>query len=301
MRLGASGGKTSDPNLKYFGAETVRELDAVAEKLDLYGLSAIVAPLRTPEMSDDECSEFGEKAKSLGLVISEVHFLKNLFAPDGDARELRVQEARSLLRKADLMGARCLLGFAGSAHPSDNIGAPVAYNYTDGFKAELRDLVLRVLDGMDLSTAKYGLEASNKTFYYDPEGCAELIEMVDHPDFGVHLDMMNMVSQTTYFHTTDLINRTFELLGDRILAAHLKDISWDWNYQFLKFDECIVGDGDMDYPAYVAHLAKMDVDFPCMCEHLEVENDYVVSFERLHQLAADLGTAWVGRTVPQVA
>jgi sugar phosphate isomerase/epimerase len=107
MRLGAAGGKTVDPKLGYFRAETVAELDSVVEKLDIYGLSAIASPVRTIEMSDDECIEFGEKAASLGVVISEVHFLSNLHAPDRDLRSQRIEEGRSLLRKADLMGARC--------------------------------------------------------------------------------------------------------------------------------------------------------------------------------------------------
>jgi sugar phosphate isomerase/epimerase len=206
--------------------------------------------------------------------------------------------ARSLLRKADLMRARCLLGFAGSAAPQDSISIPCAHNYTDAFMAELRELILRVLDGIELRFTNYGLEASPKTFFYGPERCAALVDAVDHPNFGVHLDLMNMVSQDTYFHTTELIERTFELLGDRIFAAHIKDISWDWDYQFLKFDECIVGDGVLDCSSYIGRLAQMDEDFPCMCEHLEVEQDYVVSFDRLHRLAADLGTSWLPRTAP---
>jgi sugar phosphate isomerase/epimerase len=296
--LGASGGKTSDPELGFFRAEHVDELDAVAEKLDRYGLSAIAAPVRTAEMSEEECVEFGDKAHALGIVISEVHFLRNLPAPDAQTRAARVEEARSLLRKADLMRARCLLGFAGSASPEDRISVPCAHNYTEAFVAELRELILRVLDGIELRYTKYGLEASPKTFFYRPEGCAALVDAVDHPDFGVHLDIMNMVSHDTYFHTTELIDRTFKLLGERIFAAHIKDISWDWDYQFLKFDERVVGDGVLDVPTYIGHIAKMDENFPCMCEHLEVEEDYVVSFERLHRIAADLGTSWIPRTQP---
>jgi sugar phosphate isomerase/epimerase len=301
MRLGAAGGKRVDPKLGYFRAESAAELETVIEKLDLYGLSAIASPVRTIEMSDDECVVFGEKAASLGIVISEVHFLSNLHAPDPEVREQRIQEGRALLRKADLMRARCLLGFAGSAHPMDRLGAPSADNFSDAFKREVRELVLRVLDGIDLKVTKYGFEASNRTFFYEPEDCAEFIESVDHADFGLHLDMMNMVSQATYYNTTDLITRTFALMGDRIWGAHLKDISWDWSYEFLKYDEVLVGDGEMDYQTYIGHLAKMDSDFPCMCEHLETEDDYAVSFERLHRLAADLGTAWVGRSVAQPA
>jgi sugar phosphate isomerase/epimerase len=301
MRLGAAGGQTADPKFKYFGAERAEDLDKVAEKLDTYGLSSIAAPVYTGALSDDECIAFGEKAASLGLVISEVWFLNNLHAPTPELREQRVEEGRMLLRKADLMRARCLLGFAGSAHPDDRIGRSDPYNFTDGFKQDLRELVLRVLDGIELEHTKYGLEANTKTFYYGPEGCAELIQAVDHPNFGVHLDLANMVSPTNYWDTTTLVNTTFELLGDRIWAAHLKDVRIDDTYHGIKYDEVIVGDGNIDLPAYIGHLAKFDEDFPCMCEHLEKEEDYIVSFERLHKYADDLGTSWVKRRAPQRA
>lgn len=299
MRLGASGGSRVDPALGFFRAETIGELDALAEKLDRFGLAAIAAPIRTPEMSEDECIEFGERCRSLGIVISEVHFLHNLMARDPGLQAERIEEGRMLLRRADLMGARCLLGFAGSSHPSDSIGAPTAYNFTDAFAAEVREAVLRVLDGLELNTAKYGFEANCKAFFYEPEACAEFLDSVDHPNFGVHLDMMNMISQDTFFDTTSVIKQTFELLEGRILAAHLKDISWDWEYQFLKFDERIVGDGVLDYPTLIGHLAKLDTDFPCMCEHLDTEPEYYIGFERLHKLAADAGTSWAPRGVPQ--
>jgi sugar phosphate isomerase/epimerase len=295
MRLGAAGGPRADTNISFFRAETPAELDGVAEKLDTYGLSAVVSPFRTAEMTEDECIEFGEKAASLDIIISEVHFLENLHSSDPEIADARLAEARSLLRKADLMRARCLIGFAGGAHPSGNRRIPCPENFSDSFKAAVRERVLRVLDGLDLKWTKYGLEASNKNFFYEPEDCAEFIASVDHPDFGLHLDMMNMISQATLYKTTDVINRTFELMKDRIFAAHLKDISWDWTYQFLKFDEVLVGDGLMDYPTFIGHLATMDGDFPCMCEHLVVEADYVKSFDRLHTLATDLGASWIRR------
>jgi sugar phosphate isomerase/epimerase len=292
MRLGASSGKVANQSC-YFRAERVADLEPLIDKLDRHNLSAIASPFRTIEMDDDECVEFGEKSAGLGIVISEVHFLGNLMARDPERREKAIEDGRALLHKADLMGARCLLGFTGSAHPR-GYGA-CAYNFTEPFKLEVRDAVLRVLDGIDLKSTKYGLEASPTTFYYQPEGCLELIEAVDHPSFGVHLDMMNMVSQATYFQTTELINRTFDLLGDRIFSAHLKDILWDGAYQFMKFDEVIVGDGEMDYLTYIGRLSQMDVDFACMCEHLVEEEEYVTSFERLHKLASEAGTSWVGR------
>jgi sugar phosphate isomerase/epimerase len=296
MRLGAAGGPAPTPEYRgFFRAETVAELDAVAERLDRYGLSALPSPFRTPEMTEEECVAFGERAAKLDIVVSEVHFLANLYTTDPEIRRQRIEEARAMLRKADLMRARCLVGFAGSAHSSGSMRIPCADNFTTSFKAEVREMILRVLDGQDLQWTKYGLESSPRNFFYEPEECAAFIDAVGHPDFGLHLDIMNMISQATLYRTTEVIEQTFDLMKDRIYSAHVKDLSWDWSYQFLKFDEVIVGDGELDYQTVVRCLMTMDDDFPAMCEHLITEQDYIVSFERLHAIAAELGATWLAR------
>jgi sugar phosphate isomerase/epimerase len=281
-----------------FRPETVAELDGMVETLDVYGLSAIAAPMRIEEMSDAEAVAFGDRAQELGLVIAEAHYLVNLMTRDPVARGERIARLRALLRKAELMRSRCVLGFAGSASPLDSIGAPDAYNFSDGFKAEFREVVLEVLDGLELSTAKFLVEANPKAFFYGPEAIAECIQGVDHPMFGVHLDQMNMVDQYSYFDTTDLINRTFDLLSDHIGGVHMKDIRWDWEYLFMKFDEVLIGDGVLDYHTLLTRLRELPPDLPCLCEHMETEGEFAINFARVRSIAAEVGAEFLPRRVP---
>jgi sugar phosphate isomerase/epimerase len=275
--------------------ENIQELDALVPTLDTYGLSAIAAPIRLADMSDDEVVAFGQRAKELDLVIAEAHFLVNLLTRDADLRAARIRDLRHLLRKADLMGCLGVIGFVGTIDPVDRIGRPHPYQYTDECKREFRDVVLTVLDGLDLGTCHYMIEGSPKSFFYAPEEIAQFISSVDHPRFSLHLDQMNMVSQSTYFHTTDLIDSTFKLLTPYIRGVHLKDIRWDWEYLFLKFDEVLIGDGVLDYPTLLKHLSKLPVDTPTMCEHLDSEAKYAVNYARLHKLARDNSLAFVER------
>jgi hypothetical protein len=52
-------------------AEHAAGLARLCVKLDEHRLSAIQAPGRLAEMSDEECAVFGETAKSLDLVVAE--------------------------------------------------------------------------------------------------------------------------------------------------------------------------------------------------------------------------------------
>src|SRR5262249_26245677 len=136
------------------------------------------------------------------------------------------------------------------------------------------------------------------TFFHRPEAIRGFLDSVGHPRVGLHLDQMNMVSPDTYFHTTELIETTFDLLADDIGSVHLKDVYWDPTHMLMKLDEVLIGDGVLDYETLLRHLAALDGDLTCYCEHLPAESLYAVSFERLHRLADEGGTPFIRRTAP---
>ena len=279
-------------------AERVDALDALCAKLDAHGLSAIPAPRCLADMSDEQCVAFGAEARSLGLVIGEAGMWRNLLTQDTDLRRQRIGTVRTMLEKADLMGCRCVVTLVGTKDPSDRVLAPHPYLYTADCKRELRDIVLRILDGLNLKTSRYVIEPWHNTFFYQPEEIREFIDGVDHPSFGLHLDQMNMVSQKDFYHTTELIDRTFDLLADAVGSVHLKDIRCDYRHMFLKWDEVLIGDGVLDYHAYLGRLASLPEDTPCFCEHLSEEADYILNFARLHERAGKAGARFLRRGEP---
>ena len=280
----------------YFRADRIEDLEPLCEQLDTYGLSAIQAPARLAIMPEDTCAAFGERARELGIVVGEAGMWDNLMTKDAVLRAQRVDHVRRLLVHGDAMGCHCVVSLVGSRDPSGNALAPHPYMYTQACKNEFRDLVLRILDGLDLKTTRYVIEPWHNTFFYQPGEIRALIDAVGHPAFGVHLDQMNMVSQQSYHNTTELIHTTFDLLADVVGSVHLKDVRCDIGHMFLKWDEVNIGDGVMDYDAYLKRLAELPLDTPCYCEHLAAEADYALNFCRLHYLAQKAGAQFVPRT-----
>ncbi len=279
----------------YFLAESMYELESLCESLDTYGLSAIRAPTRLAEMTREECLEFGLRARNLDIVIGESGMWENLLTSDPDLQAARIQQVRTLLRNADAMGCRCVATLIGSKDPSDHPLAPHPYLYTDECKAEFREIVLRILDGLDLQTTRYVIEPWHNTFFYQPEEIRAFLDSVDHPSLGLHLDQMNMVSQSTFYDTTSLINTTFDLLADRVVSVHFKDVACDFDHMFLKWDEVYVGDGVMDYVTYLRRCAELPSDTPSFCEHMADEQDFALNFARLHYRADQAGMRFVRR------
>ncbi|MGZ8612460.1 MAG: sugar phosphate isomerase/epimerase family protein [Actinomycetota bacterium] len=280
----------------FYSAERADDLQALCVRLDRHGLSAIPAPNRLAEMPDEQCVEFGEAARNLGLVVGETGMWDNLMTTDVELRRERIDRVRRLLRKAELMGCRCVITLVGSRHPSDSPLAPDGTMLSgEGIRA-FREVVLRILDGLELRATRYGIEPWGNTFFYEPEEIAAFLADVDHPAIGLHLDLVNMVSRRTYFDTAGLADRTFSLLSDRIVGAHLKDLLWDHEHMVIKWDEVLVGDGVMDYAAYLGGLARLDPDLACFCEHLPTEAAYAENFARVNAAATGAGLRFLPRS-----
>ncbi|MDP6381350.1 MAG: TIM barrel protein, partial [Phycisphaerae bacterium] len=239
----------------YFGAKTIEELEPLCAKLDAHGLSAISAPAQLADMTDDECAAYGERARGLGMIIGEVGMWQNLMTPDAEKQAERIGLLRTMLSKADAMGCLSVVTLVGTKHECDAALAPHPYMYTDECKAEFREIVLRILDGLDLETTKYIIEPWTNSFFYQPEDIKAFIDRVGHPSFGLHLDQMNLINQESFYKTTELIHKTFRLLADDVVSVHLKDTAWDFWHMFLKWDEVLIGDGVMDYETYLKKLA----------------------------------------------
>ncbi len=280
----------------FFSAATREDLTRVADRLDCYGLSAIPAPGAFHEWSDDECAAFGADATALDIVVGESGYWANLLDRDEATRAARIEDVRARLVKADAMGCRSVVSLVGSGHPSGSAVVPDAYNYTEACRAEFREVVLRILDGLTLTGAKYIIEPWHNTFFYKPADIAEFIERVDHPSFGLHLDLMNMISQDTFYNTAALARETFELLSQHVASVHLKDAQFDPSHNWIKWDEVDIGDGVMDYDAYLTGLAALDGDMPCYCEHMSHEREYALNFARLHHLAGKAGVSFRRRS-----
>jgi len=274
------------------------DLDRFVEKYDMYGLSTVVAPWGYDAKSEEFAYRFGERAKQWGLQIGEAHSRPNLMIQDADERNRRIKQLNEGIRKAKIMGAVCCCIMAGSAAPEDNLAAPHPFNYTKEAKILLRDALLRAIDGIDMDDIWLVIEPWPNTFFYQPDAICEFLDFVEHPKVGLHMDLMNMIDIYHYYNTTELINKSFDLLGHRIGAVHLKDISWDWKYfTFMKLDEVPVGDGVIDYETFIRRIAGLGWDVPCFCEHATSESIFAQNFARLHRQAAKLGVSFKPRGV----
>lgn len=282
----------------HFNAATAAELESLVPLLDEHGLSAICAPDGIHEWSDEDCVEYGEKARSLGLVVGEVGMWENLMHHDRAVQQGNIERMRTLLRKADLLGCRNAVSLVGSRDSEGRTMMPAAENFTPEFESEFREVVLRVVDGLSLETTHYLIETWPNTFYYEPGSMKAFVDSVGHPRVGLHLDPCNLHHHQWVYRSTERLEQIFAEIGPLCRSVHLKDITWDGShYQWLMhLDECRIGEGEMDYPTLLRLIDRtMPEDITCYCEHLSSEADYIHNIRVLHETAESVGVVFKKR------
>ena len=152
-------------NLLFVRPDSIEDFDHIVPQLDRYGLSAIGAPSALWNRSRDECAAFGERARKLGIMVGEANFNDNLLVADRELADQRIKDIRRGLLNADAMQCRTLHILPGTKDPAGGMLTPHPDMFTDAYKAELREVVLRVMDGLDLQHIRFLIEPFNHSFF----------------------------------------------------------------------------------------------------------------------------------------
>ena len=228
------------------------------------GYGAAYWPL--PEgAADREIDEYVEAAARHDLVIAEVGVWNNVLHRDPEAREANIRYAISRLRTADRVGARCCVNISGSF--SDQWDGPHPDNLTERAFDAVVTTTRRILDSANPVRAEYSLEPMGWMVPYDVITMRRLIDAIDRPAFGVHVDMCNMAASPILAYRTGASTRAFfGAFGPLIRSVHAKDIALRPTLT-AHVDEVVPGEGLFDYETLLTEAAKID-DLPVMCEHL---------------------------------
>lgn len=274
MRLGCN----------WLSIEGEADLEKALPVIDEFSLGAIDAPDAMGDWSIEQCEAFGESIRDYGLTIGEYGYWENLLTRDDEERKQQIQTVQSLLRRADAMGVDCVVTLAGSFGGSW-AGAPHPDNWSDEARGMVVENCWQILDGVSLDHTTYALEPWYNTFVHQPRAVHEVIDEVNHDDFGIHMDAMNMHSVQDVYQSTQLIDEAFDLLGEDVAAAHIKDIRWNTEPGILCLEEVLPGHGTMDYNRYAQRLDELDDDVAVFTEHWTTDEEFVETMRRFRDVA----------------
>ncbi len=248
-----------------------------AAKHRALGLKTVVFPMDC-NAGEEKIDAYKKAADEAGLTIAEVGIWRNTLAKDLDERKRMIDYAVGQLKMADRIGARCCVNVVGTPY-----GPRWDGGYRQNFSDELWDMAIRmiqeIIDRASPSKTKFSIESMPWMIPSSPDEYLCMIEKVNRPAFGAHLDVVNMItSPDRYFYNDRFLEECFSKLKGMICSCHLKDINLKQEYTF-QLEECACGKGTLDIELFAKLATAEDPQMPMIIEHLTSDEEYIESVE----------------------
>lgn len=231
---------------------------------------------------EDIYMAYKHAADAAGLVIAEVGVWRNTLAADPDERAKWIDYAVNQLRMADRIGAICCVNVVGTPY-----GPRWDGGYRENFSQEAWDMAVKmiqqIIDTAQPKFTKFSIESMPWMIPSSPDEYLRLIKDVDRPQFGTHLDVVNMItSPERYFFNDRFLEECFTKLKGTICSCHLKDVRLKEEYTF-QLQECAPGEGSLDIPLYIRLASAENPAMPMIIEHLTTDQKYADSVRTVQE------------------
>ena len=231
-----------------------------------------------------------EAFKKAGVVIGEVGYWENLFDINEEGRKRNHRGMLDALALAEELGARCSVNVIGSYCGGHFINANDAKNFSEEAFDQAVENARYFIDQVKPKTTFFTYEIYEFSNNDSPENLERLLKAVDRPQFGIHLDLTNMVnSARNYYNHLDLLRDAIRRVGDRIVCSHIKDVRMRDGVVSVILEEVMPGTGIIDLRAYLREVNKLPQIVPMLIEHLDNEEEYDIAAAYVRKCAADEG------------
>jgi sugar phosphate isomerase/epimerase len=236
----------------------------------------------------EKIKEIREAFESENIMLAEVGYWENLIDTDEAARKHNMNCMTNALYLAEEVGARCAVDIFGSYVTGKGDAKFTAKNFSDDAFADAVDIARLLIDTVKPKTAYFTYERFAFNVVDSPEMLEKLIRAVDREMFGVHLDLCNLInSPRAYFSSGDIMRDCVKRFGDKIVAAHVKDIKLKEPAITVILEEVVAGEGGIDMHAFAREIHKLPQDVPFMMEHLSSEAEYDKAAAYIRKCAKD--------------
>ncbi len=277
----------------YFGYGNEVVADTVRKLRENGYAGAVTSPEPWNTMKDSQLRELRAALKQHDVVIFEVGGYTNMLHPDPATRQKNLKSLAMCIETADKIGCPMVGTISGSLDPKDFFNV-TPENWSEKTWKTLVEGVRQVLRDTSGCKAGIGMEAQVTTNIDGPKAHKRLMEDVGDKRCLVNLDPVNMCSLANYYHTTELLNECFDLLGEQILGAHAKDTYIIPDQQTVHVQEVCAGRGVMDYETYLVRLSRMKWPRTLLPEHVPAEQ-LIEAKAYIEKVAAKVGVKLYGR------
>lgn len=262
---------------------------ALARAHKAKGYSAAYAP-RVSLRDADKIRDIRNAFENEDIMIAEVGCWCNLMDIDPETRDNNRSIMLESLALAEELGAACVVGLAGSYCHGDVTSQHSKRNFSQEAFDDTVDMARYFIDSVKPKKTFLTFEVYQFGVVDSIDMICRLLKAVDRKQFGVHLDLTNFVnSPRAYWTSGDIMRECIRQFGDRIVAAHAKDVRMKVSIPSVILEEVIPGEGNLDIAVCIRELHKLPQQVPYMMEHLASEEEYDRSAAYIRKVALSEG------------
>ena len=262
------------------------DLPELSQKLKEYGIINVQLVLKKSCKGFKEGMFSPSFAKKIGEIFSEngieISVLGCYINPSNTNKQVLKQEMSYFiesLKYARYMNAGVVgleTGFVGEECNPENNQTEEAYQYLLSNMTVLKDAAEKL--GVMIA-----VEAVSCFVINSPERMLRLVNDLNSPNIVVIFDLLNILTIENYEKQEEIVDKSFELLGDKISVIHLKDFKVEDN----KLKQCSIGEGMLNTAKILSVIKKYKPDIPIILEEIN-EKNIIYSLEDLNHLSFGL-------------
>lgn len=218
----------------------------------------------------------------------------NLLHPDRKIRQTNLKYVAENVEAAERCGVRQVCACTGSCDPDYYIAM-----HPDNWSLETWNITIdsikQILKDTSGCKTALGVEAAITTNIDGPEAHIRIMEDVGDERCKVTLDPTNMFTIANYYHSTEMLNRCFDMLGENILCCHGKDTYILRDQMLANLTMQPAGKGAQDYETYLVRMSRMKWPRTLLLEFAKDE-EYPEAKAFVEKTAAKVGVKIYSRT-----
>lgn len=213
-----------------------------------------------------------------------------LVSVDATGRSEGVRLAQAACRAARLLDPVYLLIRPGGLNPGGD-WRPHRDNHTPETQDRLVDSLRQVCQVAESEGVTIGLECHAISPLDSPERVRTVLAAVNSPVLRYNADPVNFITSfQDAYHSTELLEHIFAVLGPHVISAHVKDARLG-DRLVIHIDECAPGEGIFDLATFMRLFDHYLPDGYALIEHLPDEK-IPAAKQALDEVVASAGLSW---------